>query len=138
MGDVLQFPNRQSAITERVDACVTCILRLQAASGLTADKIRAEALGARLDVASLQEAMHDILPRADAPFRGSARIEEVWNRLEGLLDRITICALCFYGDSAGAERSYAIRERLKVTCRSTLPELRLLRSLLVSTDCNEG
>lgn len=139
MGKLLQFPRRQPTVLERLDASVSGMHRLQAASGLQADEIRAEALGARLDMASLRDAMHDVLcGAAVATPRHFARIEYVWGKLEDLFDQVAICALCSYEESCHPEKSYAGRTRLRVACQSTLMELHRLRSLLVPTNYAEN
>lgn len=137
MGDVLQFPRKQSAVIEQLDASVSCLHRLQAASGLPADEIRAEALGARLDMASLRDAMHDVLCGAVATPGHVAKIEHVWDKLDDLFDQVAICALCSYEESCQPEKRYAVRVRLRVACQSTLMELHRLRSLLVPTNYAE-
>jgi hypothetical protein len=134
MGDVLQFPRKLPIIFERLDASVTCIHRLQAASGLPADEMRLEALGARLDMASLREAMHGVLSGAVASPKTSPGIERVWGRLEGLLDQVAICAVCSWEESSHPADSYSMRVQLRATCQSTLTELDRLRALLVPVD----
>src|SRR5215471_9586721 len=129
MGDVLQFPIRQLTIIERLDASVNCIHRLQAASCRPADEMRLEALGARLDMASLRDAMHTVLSDPAIIPRGTG-VEYVWGKLEGLLDQVATCALYLYEESAQAEKTYAMRARLRVSCQSTLVELHRMRSLL--------
>jgi hypothetical protein len=130
VGKVLQFPRREPTVVERLDASSRGIHQLKAASGLTAEEIRAEALGARLDMAGLRDAMYDILWGSVAPPGHSTVIDHVWARVERLLDQVTICALCSYEESGQPERSYIVRVRLRMTCQSTLLELRHLRSLL--------
>jgi hypothetical protein len=130
MGKILQFPRKQPTVIERLDASISCMHRLQAASGLPGDEIRAETIGARLDMASLRDAMHDVLCGAITAPGQFARIEYVWSKLEGLFDQVAICALCSYEESCQPEESYAVRVRLRAACQSTLIELHRLRSLL--------
>jgi hypothetical protein len=133
MGKVLQFPQRQSGILERLDTSVACMHRLQAASGLPTDEIRVEALGARLDVASLRKAMQSILSGEATTPQHPAGVEHAWERLEGLLEQVAMCASSSYSEPH-AERS-AMRAQLRAVCRATLLELHRLRSILASTDC---
>lgn len=138
MGIVLQFPKQQPTIIERLDASVSCMHRLQAASGLQSDEIRAEALGARLDMAGLRDAMHDVLCGAVAAPGQFTRIEYIWGELEGLFDQVAICASFSCGESLRPEISYARGARLRATCQSALMELHRLRPLLVPTNYTEN
>jgi len=138
MGKILQFPRKQPTVIERLDASVSCMHRLRAASGLPADEIRAEILGARLDMASLRDAMHDVLYGAIATPEHFASIETVWGKLEDLFDQVTICALCSYEESYQPEKSYSMRVRLRVACQSTLMELHRLRTFLAPTNYAEN
>ena len=95
-----------------------------------------EALGARLDMASLRDAMHVVLSGAASTPRSAGGIEHVWGRLEGLLDQVANRASCSYAEPR-AERSYAMRAQLKGACQSTLVELDNLRSLLMPVNCAE-
>jgi hypothetical protein len=138
MGIVLQFPIQQPTIIERLDASVSCMHRLQAASGLQSDEIRAEALGARLDMAGLRDAMHDVLCGAVATPGQFTKIESVWGELEGLFDQVASCASCSCEDSFRPQISCARRARLRATCQSALMELQRLRSLLVPMNYAEN
>ncbi len=138
MGKILQFPRKQPTVIERLDASISCMHRLQAASGLPADEIRAEILGARLDMASLRDGMHDVLYGAVATPEHFARIEHVWGKLESLFDQVTICALCSYEESCQPEKSYSMRVRLRMACQSTLMELHSLRTFLALTGYAEN
>jgi hypothetical protein len=134
MADILQFPTRQPPVIERLDASITCMHRLHAASGLAGEEVRVEALSARLDIASLREAMQVVLSGSvGSPLRAT-EIEDVWVRLECLLDQVAASAQCSSENSSRAEERYAMRVRLGTACRSTLAELHRLRSLLVPTD----
>ena len=137
MGDILQFPIRQLTIIERLDASVNCIHRLQAASCLPADEMRLEALGARLDMASLRDAMHAVLSDPVTIPDGNG-VEYVWAKLERLLDQVATCALYFYEEPVQAEKTYAMRARLRAVCQSTMMELHRMRSLLVPVSYAES
>jgi hypothetical protein len=130
MADILQFPGRQLDIIAQLDASIMCIRRLRAASRLPSDKVRTEALGARLDIAGFREAMGGALTSTAATSGHSAEIECAWDRLEDLLDQVSARSSYFY-DESYSEESYAMRGQLRVTCRSTLAELDCLRSLLL-------
>ena len=134
MADILQFPSRQPPIIERLDASITCMHRLHAASGLAGEEVRVEALSARLDMASLREAMQAVLSGTVGGAVASTEIEHVWVRLEELLDHVAASARCSYEDFGRIEERYAMRVRLGMACRSTLTELHRLRSMLVTTD----
>jgi len=138
MGIILQFPRQQPTVIERLDASVNCMHRLQAASGLQSDEIRAEVLGARLDMASLRDAMHDVLCGAVTTPGHFTRIEYVWGKLEDLFDQVAICASCSCAESCRPEKSYARRAQLRAACQSALMELHRLRSLLVPTNYAEN
>lgn len=130
MADILPFPRRQVDIITQLDASVTCIRRLRAASRMPSDKMRTEALGARLDIAGFREAMCGALTSTAVTSGRSAEIECAWGRLEDLLDQVATCSSYFYDESHSGE-SYAMRGQLRATCRSTLTELDCLRSLLL-------
>ena len=138
VGKVLQFPRKEPTVIEILDASYRGIYRLQAATGLPTEEIRAEALGARFDMAGLRDAMHEVLWDSAAAPSHSDGITHVWARVEHLLDQVAICALCSYEESDQAEKSYTVRIRLRVACQSTLLELRHLRSLLVPANCAEN
>ena len=137
MGQVLPFPQWQPSIVERLDASIACMYRLHVASGLPNDEMRVEALGARLDVASLTEAMHDVLSDAVTPPQHPAGVTYVWGRLEDLLDQVVTCASSSYSEHPG-ERSCAMRAQLRRVCQATLRELYQLRSMLTLANCAES
>lgn len=134
MGKVLRFPQRQPGIVERLDTSVTCMYRLQAASGSPTDEMRVEALGARLDVASLRKAMHSVLSSDVAAHQAPAGVEHVWGRLEALLEQVAICASSSYSEHP-TERNKATRAQLRGACQAALRELYHLRSMLAPMDC---
>lgn len=136
MGQVLPFPQRQPSILERLDASIVCMYRLQVASGLPNDEMRVEALGARLDMASLTEAMYDVLSDAVTPPQHPTGMTYVWAKLEDLLDQVVTCASSSYSEHP-AERSCAIRAQLRGVCQATLRELYQLRSMLTVANCAE-
>jgi hypothetical protein len=132
MGILLQFPGRPSYLIAQLDASIACMHALEAASRLPADDVRVEALGARLDMASLREAMDGLLPDFGATPHLANGLYHSWRSLESLLDQVTVCATYLYEESAQVEKSWAMREQLRMRCQSTLVELRRLRSLLVA------
>jgi hypothetical protein len=132
MGDILRFPLRQRDLLQQLDASVVCMRRLTFASELPSTRIRMEALGAWLDMASLREEMDNALSDRSKITGRITVIEHVWDRVDDLLDQVIISASRSYADPCG-ERSCDIRAQLRDACQSTLIELDNLRALLAPT-----
>lgn len=132
MADILQFPiqRKNSYVITQLDASIACVHGLETASRLSADEVRLETLGARLDIASLQDAMCDLLPDPGGAPRLSSGLQDAWRSTQDLLDQVTTCAVIVYEEASQAETNYTMREQLRTRCRSALMELRGLRSLL--------
>jgi hypothetical protein len=113
MADILQFPRGQVDLITPLDSSVTCMRRLRAGTRMPSDKMRREALGARLDIAGFREAMCGALTGTAVTFGRSAEIECAWGRLEDLLDQVATCSSYFYDEShfdgSHSEESYCMR-----------------------------
>lgn len=132
MADILQFPirRRNSYVITQLDASIACVHGLETASRLSAGEVRLETLRARLDIASLQDAMGDLLPDPGGAPGPASGLQDAWRSAQDLLDQVTTCAVIVYEEASQAETNYTMREQLRTRCRSALMELRRLRSLL--------
>lgn len=131
MGDIIQFPGKQSPIIAHLDVSIACIQNLQSASRLSSGDMRAEALGARIDIASMREELDSLLSTLPLAPRSPVEIEGLRHATEDLFDQVVICVSFLLEEPCHFEQNFAIRAELRSACRTTLSELRRLRSLLV-------
>lgn len=129
MGEVIQFPGKQSTTIGRVDFSITCIQNLQSASRLSSGGMRTEALRARIDIASVREELDSLLPVLLLSPGLPTEVQGLHREIDGLLDQVDDCA-SFLLESGQVRQSLAARAELRAACQSTLSALLALRSLL--------
>jgi hypothetical protein len=139
MGDIVQFPGKQSLMIAHLDVSIACIQNLQSASRLSAGEMRVEALGARIDIASVREELDSLLSTLSLAPGPPVEIEGLRHRIECLFDQVVICVSFLLEESCHFKQNFAARAELRSACQSTLSELRKLRSILVPlTNCAEA
>lgn len=138
MGDIIQFPGKQSTTIGRLDFSITCIQNLQSACRLSSSGMRAEALRARIDIASVREELDSLLAALLLPPRPPAEAQCLHRKIDDLLDQVDDCA-SFLLESGQVRQNLATRAELRTACQSTLSALLELRSLLAPvTKCAQA